>query len=262
MKNENVKRAASMLLKARTSSLLIGTLPTSCTPRNLEEAYQIQEMLTKLPSKETEGWFIECANPKIQNQMGLPQPFSARLLSGSIKHGPMTIDLPRSLSAVVEVEFAFRLGHDLPPRQSTYSEPEVLEAVSTVHPSIEVFIPHFDDFLNQNIFNLIADNGTGGFLVVGEGATSTDPELLRRVKVSLLANGEIVREGTGANIMEGEGPLSALTLLANQPYRHPGLCAGHFISTGTCTEMYFARRGDQLEADFGKLGNVVAQICE
>ena len=261
MDKEHVERASLLLLKARTMSSLITTFPESCIPRNLREAYQIQDRLVELLAKETKGWFLGCTNPEIQNQLGLPHPYFARLLSGSVLFDSETIDISPPLSGVVELEFTFRLGKSIPPRDFPYEESEILEAVSTVHPSIEVFISHFNDFMHQNIFNLVADNGTDGFLLVGEGTICPHPELLRYTAVSLKVNGQIVRSGKGAKIMGGEGPLSALTWLANQPHRYPGIREGHIISTGTCTTMYYAKCGDQLEAEFGELGNMAVRLC-
>ena len=38
----------------------------------------------------------------------------------------------------IEAEVAFRLGRDLPPRAAPYTRAEVMAALATAHPAIEV----------------------------------------------------------------------------------------------------------------------------
>ena len=41
----------------------------------------------------------------------------------------------------VEAEVAFRLGHDLPPRGTPYTREEIVAALATAHPAIEILDP-------------------------------------------------------------------------------------------------------------------------
>ncbi|MBI1893372.1 MAG: hypothetical protein HYS14_04600 [Candidatus Rokubacteria bacterium] len=52
-------------------------------------------------------------------------------------------------------------------------------------------------------------------------------------------------------------PLNALAWLANElPKWGRSLKAGEFVTTGTCTDIYVAKAGDNIQADFGTLGSV------
>ena len=48
------------------------------------------------------------------------------------------LDLAGNRMRVAEPEFAFRMGRDLAPRDADYSVDEVLAAVATLHPAIEI----------------------------------------------------------------------------------------------------------------------------
>ena len=72
---------------------------------------------------------------------------------------------------VAEAEFAFRMGVDLPPRPQPYSVDEVLAAVATLHPAIEVPDSRFDDFTIVGAPQLIADNACAHLFVLGPAAT-------------------------------------------------------------------------------------------
>ena len=59
---------------------------------------------------------------------------------------------------------------DLPARSAPYGRDEVEAAIAAVHPTIEVVAGHLRDWPNQDVFSVIADNGTDGALIVGPGA--------------------------------------------------------------------------------------------
>ena len=166
---ESIERAATLLHAARTNHRLLDDLPEDCRPTSLHEAYLIQDRVVALLGEDIDGWFLGCTNPAIRKILGLPGPYAARLLKSAVKESPAVLDVPEPLEIVLEVEFAFRLSRDLPPRDRAYTEREVADAVVSVHPAIEVVISHFEDWTHKDVYSLIADNGTDGALVYGVG---------------------------------------------------------------------------------------------
>ena len=71
---------------------------------------------------------------------------------------------------VAEVEFAFTMGRTLPPRAERYMADEVLDAVATLHPGIEVPHARFEPFERAGAPQLIADNACGGYFIQGRAA--------------------------------------------------------------------------------------------
>ena len=130
---------------------------------------------------------------------------------------------------------------------------EVADAIATVHPAIELVTSHLQDWTRQPILDLIADNGTDGALVFGEGVYEWRGLDLAGLVVHLAVDGRRVRSGIGENALGN--PLVAMTWLANHRSRAgDGLRAGHIHNTGSVTSMYFAKSGDHAVADFGPLG--------
>jgi 2-keto-4-pentenoate hydratase len=160
---------------------------------------------------------------------------------------------------VAEAEFAFRMGRDLPPRPQPYSVDEVLAAVATLHPAIEVPDSRFDDFTIVGAPQLIADNACAHQFVLGPAA-ETDWRALDLVEHRAIgAAGELTREGKGASVL-GD-PRVALAWLANE-LSGLGLTlkAGEVVTTGTCLVPLPIQPGIDVSMDFGALGRVTARI--
>ena len=205
------------------------------------------------------GWFLGCTNVEVQRLLGLGGPYSGAPLRGRVMESPATVARPGPLDAAFEVEFAFRLAADLPPRGAPYETSEVAACIESVHPAIEVVISHFANWTDQPIASLIADNGTDGAVVVGTGITDWQSIDLRALTPTLDVNDQRVREGQGANVL-GD-PLVAFVWLVNHcASERDGLRAGQICNTGTCTSIYFAEPGDRAEADFGALGRVALAL--
>ena len=57
-----------------------------------------------------------------------------------------TVPLAANLMRVAEVELAFRFGAPLPPRDRPYAIGDVMAAVASLHPAIEIPDSRYDDF--------------------------------------------------------------------------------------------------------------------
>ena len=157
---------------------------------------------------------------------------------------------------VAEVEFAFRLGRDLPPRAKPYSEEEVFDAVATLHPSIEIPDSRYDHFETVGAPALIADNACAHWVCIGPAM----PDSWRALDLAAFAPTGRVRGkpdvvGKGANVLGS--PRIAMTWLINE-LSAQGLTArkGEFVTTGTCLVPMAIAAGDHVEGDFGDLGKV------
>jgi 2-keto-4-pentenoate hydratase len=147
------------------------------------------------------------------------------------------------------------MARDLSPRSSLYSVAEVLEAVATLHPAIEIPDSRFADFVSAGEAQLIADNACAHLFVLG-AATGADwraRDLIAERPVITLRGQRYV--GHGKNVL-GD-PRVALAWLANE-LRGLGIVlrAGEVVTTGTCHPPLPIQSGDRMEADFGVLGKV------
>jgi len=157
---------------------------------------------------------------------------------------------------VAEPEFAFRMARTLPARAAPYALDEVMAAVDTLHPAIELPDSRYDDFSKAGAAQLIADNACAHCFVIGPAASDQwRSEDLAEHRVTGSIAGKLLREGKGANVL-GD-PRTALTWLANELSRLGiALAAGQVVTTGTCVVPLPVGPADHVFADFGTLGSV------
>ena len=105
---------------------------------------------------------------------------------------------------VAEAEFAFRMAADLPTRKKGFAVDNVMDAVGTLHPAIEVPDSRYNDFTKVGEAQLIADNACAHYFVLGEAAPETwrSLDLAAHVVTARIA-GEPDRQGKGANVLGG-----------------------------------------------------------
>ena len=255
MSLDQVERCAAFLYGARSQDRILERIPPALKPQSLGDAYAVQDRLFTLLGDCTGGWFLGCTNPDIQRQLGMTHPYAARLRKSAVHPSPVHLEVAPALPVVLEVEFAFRLGEDLPARAKPYSMDEVVDAVLSVHPAIEVVISYLSDWTRQPFFDLVADNGTDGALVYGEGTTAWQKLDLDFIDATLFVDGARVQSGSGQNI-EG-GPLTMLVWLANHVSRKGvGLKAGQICNTGSCTSIHYVEKNCTATASFTHLGEV------
>ena len=257
---DQIEEAASVLVAARRENAVIEGIPQTCRPATLEDAYAIQDRMIAMLGRPTAGWFCACTNTAIQEMLGLAEPYCARLLAAFVFDSPAVLSARDFPPILLECEFGFRLARDLPPRAAPYTRVEIEDAIASVHPTIEVVAGHLKDWPAQDVFSVIADNGTDGGLVVGDGIADWRGLDLVGQRVQLIVNGRVVRQGAGANVL-GD-PVAAFHWLANSRAgaKGDGLRAGHIHNTGTATDIYWVTPGDVAVAEFGGLGEVRVTI--
>jgi 2-keto-4-pentenoate hydratase len=205
------------------------------------------------------GYKIACTNAIAQRQLSVSGPFYGNLTSAFCFESPARVDASQFFMRVVEAEFGFRIGRDLPPKASAYSREEISDSIEGVMPSIEVVDSRFDDWLTIGALSLIADNACNAAWVHGPLVENWRGLDLARHPVRVFVNASLVREGNGAAVLGH--PLNALEWLVNAlAARGIGLERGQYITTGVTTEVYMAERGDRALADFGEIGQAEVEF--
>ena len=180
---------------------------------------------------------------------------AGRILADTVIPDGGTASMAGNEMRVAEPEFAFRMAKDLPPRSSPYTVQEVLDAVDTLHPAIEIPDSRFADFVSAGTAQIIADNACAHLFVLGAPTASNwrALDLVEEKPVMTLRGQQFI--GHGKNVL-GD-PRVALTWLANE-LRQLGvtLKAGEVVTTGTCHPPLPIQSGDRFEVDFGSIGKV------
>jgi 2-keto-4-pentenoate hydratase len=258
---KQIEQAANILVKARRCVTTIECIPEEIRPRTLQDAYAVQDRFITNLGEPTCGWFGACTNAVIQNLLGLQEPYYAYLLENHIYKSPAVIDTSRYPPMVFECEFGFVVNKDFTSIGYPYDRQEIEDAIVRVCPVIEIVAGHLENWPTQDVFSIIADNGTDGALVIGEGVEEWRDIDLINTPVNLFINEKLERKGSGANVL-GD-PLGAFVWLVNAITRDgKTITAGHVHNTGTATDIYWAKPGDVAIAEYGNVGSIHLQLEE
>jgi 2-keto-4-pentenoate hydratase len=265
MLSEGQAREASDLLFGHwRDGLRLPSLPGGLRPETRAEGYAIQACLEARSAKPLFGWKIAATSGAGQAHIAVDGPLAGRLLAERAFESGATRPLGANHMLVAEPEFAFRMGRDLPPRDTAYGTEEVLAAVEALHPAIELPDSRFDDFTLVGAAQLIADDACAHEFVLGPAAERPwrELDLARHPVVGTVegpAVGKLQRQGSGANVLED--PRRALTWLVSELSAHGlTLKAGEVVTTGTCLTPLPIAAGDEVRAHFGVLGKVSLRI--
>jgi 2-keto-4-pentenoate hydratase len=233
----------------------IDQLPLDCRPADRPSGYSAQKETVACSGQEIVGWKIAATSAAGQKHIGVDGPLAGPLLARRVLPDGATVPLDGNIMMVAEAEFAFTVARALPGRAAPYTQAEVLDAVASLHPAIEVPDSRFNNFVTAGAPQLIADCACADWFVLG---AATDAEWHARNLVShpvtAFRNGENVANGSGANVL-GD-PRVALTWLVNELRTYAdGISAGQFVTTGTCVIPVPIRRGDEVRVDFGDFGS-------
>jgi len=249
------QEAARALLDARRAHSRIDAIPERCRPRDVEEGYLVQDALVALSGARVVGWKLGSTTPYWQKRAGLTEPMAGRLLEPMVHRGSTTLDGGHFHLRMVECEYAFELGRDLPAREAPYGREEVEGAVAAVYGCIEVADTRYTKGLIMDSPSLIADNVLAGAYLVGPEIKGFRDVDMTSMPVRVWVEGKQINEGKGE--YTGGHPILPLVWLANdRRKRGDGLQAGMLVSTSSTTGAYRSPPAAAITADYGEFGAV------
>jgi 2-keto-4-pentenoate hydratase len=230
----------------------LATLEGLLCPTTIEDAYQVQAALARRGGGPV-GWKIVGVVPAQLKALKIEHPIAAAIFSAHLHQSPLTVPVAKFVSPLLEAEFDFVLGQDLPSRSTPYSIDEVAAAVKELRPAIEIVDSRVGR--PQPTPLMLADCFGNGGLVTGTPVSDWRGLDLMNHQITVKVDGKTIATGNGAVVPNG--PLAALTVLANNaPPWAGGLKAGQIVTTGSCTGMPPLGDGREVVADFGSLGEV------
>ncbi|WP_234684171.1 2-keto-4-pentenoate hydratase [Bradyrhizobium monzae] len=248
---DQIAAASQVLVQHWRDGSKLDALETRLRPQSRDEGYAVQAAL----GGRLFGWKIAATSEAGQKHINVAGPLAGRIMRDMVIADGGTASMNGNAMRVGEPEFCFRMGRDLAPRSSPYSVDEVLAAVETLHPAIEIPDSRFTDFASAGEAQLIVDNACAHLFVLG-AATSANWRAMdlveERPQITLRGERYV---GHGKNVL-GD-PRVALAWLANE-LRGLGITlrAGEVVTTGTCHPPLPIQAGDQFAMDFGVLGKV------
>lgn len=252
-----IRDAADLLWRTRLARKRIDALPADLRPATLADGYAIQDAMVACAAQPVLGWKIAATSKAGQAHIGVTEPLSGRLFADFVLKSGAELPASPLHMKVMEAEFAFRMGSDLPPRTDDYDQTLVCAAVEAMHLAIEVPDARYEVFDTIGAPQTAADDAFASWFLLGPRISHWSDLDLPRQPVRVLRNGSLAAEGSGANAL-GD-PRLALTWLANHLSRRGiGLKAGVVVTTGTCITPAAIGPGDSFVAEFPGLGRVEA----
>ena len=201
MHKDKIYKAAKILFQSRIQLNNIKKLPDDCTPINKEEAYLIQNELTKKYLLHNKNNFIigkkiGCTNKAAQEQINITEPFYGNIFSTYYSQTNCKLDRNIFFKPFIEPEFSFRMKEELDITNAPYSFDEIYKSIDSILPSIEIVDSRYQDWTNVGINNLIADNGANAYWIYGEENKKIDQFNLSNHPVFLNINNVLINEFT------------------------------------------------------------------
>ncbi len=182
----------------------------------------------------------------------------APLPASFVKPGPGPVRVPQAEcpDRGVEAEIALLMGHDLPPRPAPYSREEVIAAIASAHPAIELLQSRYRDVDAVDPFSALADSLSHYGLVYGDPIPGWQSIDLDAESVRVMVNGAEVKRRTGNPAGE---MIRLVVWLANEgTHWAGGLKAGQVVTTGSWTGKDTVPAGGTVRMVFDHCGTVEA----
>ncbi len=245
MTDAQVHEAARLLREARRHpEYRLVALPDALAPQDAEGSLAI--MAAAAEHVRIGGWKVG----KLSKTEFFCAPMPAHGIHAS------GAKLGAGLMRGIESEVAFRIGHGLPPRDHPYSREEVIAAMATAHPAIEVLESAFIDPDVVPRLSNMADSMMHGGFIHGDGLENWHHLDFPEITVTQSIEGlePMQRTGNPAGDM-----VTLVEWLANVgSIWAGGLKRGQWVTCGSWTGKTPAPAGAKINVSFPGLGGVEA----
>lgn len=226
------------LLAARAEGRPLATAAT-VEPADAAAAYAVQQAISRTLGP-IGGWKVGAAGPEAPPSAA-PLPASGILPSGAAL-GPEFTD------RLVESEIAFRLGADLPPRAQPYGRDEIIAAIASCHPVIEVVQWRIEAGLTASPLLKLADAAGHGALIVGAPISGWQGIDFPALTVTQEIEGTPAKQATGNPAGD---MIRLIAWLADEgAVWSGGLRAGQIVTCGSWTGALPAPAGAAVRVSF------------
>jgi len=251
-------QAARFLHEAHQARAAYQPIPDAFAPRNIDEAYDMQEAFHQLLAPErgaVAGYKIALTTPVMQKMVGFGHPCSGAVFASGVHHSPVTVKASDYVHIGAECEIAVLLSRDLPAASAPYDRAAVAKAVSALMPAFELVDDRGADYSNLFFLGVAADNAWNAGVVLGEQVTDWQGIDLVAASGAMTINGQPAGEGKGGDVLGH--PMEALAWLANTlAQRGISLQKDMIVMTGSIVSTKFLKQGDEVHFGIDTLGEV------
>lgn len=248
--SDKITRTAARLHEAFESGMPIADIPDADAPATLQEAFAIQDAAFDMLGRTPGAW-------KVGGSPGT-EPTAAPIAASKLYPSGQALPSEAHRNFGVEAEIAFRLGRDLPARDTPYTAEELRAAASTLIVTMEIVESRLRDWPKVDPLWALMDFQANDSLVLGTEMPMPDALDIPNQPVRVLFDGTVAFEDTGS--FKGGDPFALMAWLANHALKREGsmtgrgLKSGDVITTGSWNGVSFAGPGVAAKIEFPGLG--------
>ena len=209
---DRLKQIAKFMLDQHKSKQNFQNLPETLMPKNLNEAYKIQEIFQKNSGRGQLGGFKIALASKVQQELcGIDHPIAGGIFANEIKSSPETFDLDNFHGLGLEFELAVTLSDDLKPGMEPFDKNNIKQFIKSLSPAFELIIDRGADYSNINPLTMITDNAWCSGIVLGKELSNWEKLNLDVIRSQLLWNDEAPQDA----MIKDANPLESLSWVSN-----------------------------------------------
>jgi 2-oxo-3-hexenedioate decarboxylase len=259
MEKENLEYWAGVLNGARIQSKPILQISRELASFSRTDAYSVQELqweLRKTAGENQVGWKMGLTSEAKRKQMNLDSPLYGFLSDAMQISTGGTFSLKGSIHPKIEPEVAFLIKDDL---EGTVSREQVLNACSGVASALEILDSRYEEFRYFSMEDVIADNSSSSFFVVGPWEKNFKNLNLLNLKMEMSINGQLSQTGISKDI-SGDPVVSVIQLCQLLAERNQILKAGSIVLAGAATMAEMLKADSKVELKVDSLPAVSVRI--
>jgi len=253
------KAVARRLVEARLAARPLPGFPGPL-PRNLAEAYQVQDAAIPLWPDAIAGWKVGRV-PAPPGQEASSERLAGPIFARQVRPaGPGATPFPVLVGgfAAVEAEFVIRLGADAPAGKLDWTLDEADALVAAWHIGVETAGSPMADVNRIGGVAVAGDFGNNAGVILGPEIPGWRGRAPETMACEVLIEGRSMGVGSAASIPGG--PMESLVfLLGHCAARGLPLKAGALIATGAATGVHDILAGQTARVTFGALGDIVCR---
>ena len=209
---DRLEQIAKFMLDQHKSKQNFQNLPETLMPKNLNEAYKIQEIFQKNSGRGQLGGFKIALASKVQQELcGIDHPIAGGIFANEIKSSPEIFDLDNFHGLGLEFELAVTLSDDLKPGMEPFDKNNIKQFIKSLSPAFELIIDRDADYSNINPLTMITDNAWCSGIVLGKELSNWEKLNLDVIRSQLLWNDEAPQDA----MIKDANPLESLSWVSN-----------------------------------------------
>ena len=253
--NKQVVEFSQVLYNARKSSQEIEPLTKSFENFSLEDAYVIQAhgVQKRLADQEKIiGYKMGLTSKAKMEQMGLHTPIFGVLTDQMEVKSGSSFSLRYKIHPKAEPEIYFITSKEL---RGSVTEQEALSACASVGVALEILDSRFKGFKYFTLPDVVADNSSSAFFVLGEAVQPKENADFKNLKIEILENENVIYSESTKAIL-GNPILSLCELVQLLSQQGLTLPAGSIVLAGAATAAIELKIGQKISARLEGVGSV------